>query len=161
MMNYFQVVEEIDTDDTQRQLAVRYRQSAAKHNTQANDSDRLEAALQNLLDVVEQCSHVLVEDMNEATQKLRFEICVNSRLFHIVVMCYSDASEAYEPPLSPRELEIARLITQGMPNKRIAYELGLQPSTVSTYTKRIYLKLNVNSRSEMVGKVLRDFAYFF
>lgn len=58
--------------------------------------------------------------------------------------------------LSPREQEIARLITEGLPNKTIAATLDISPWTVGTYIKRIFAKLSVNSRAEMVAKLLRD-----
>jgi two-component system, NarL family, nitrate/nitrite response regulator NarL len=57
--------------------------------------------------------------------------------------------------LSPRELQIAQLIAEGMPNKAIAAALKIKPDTVGTYMKRMYLKLNVNTRAEMVAKVIR------
>lgn len=160
MMKYYQFVEAMSADDSKGE-AVRYWQNTDKYNAQLEDGDILVAALKNLLEVLEESSMVLMDNMNGGRQKVGFEVCLKDQLFQISVVCYNDPTKVSALPLSPRELEIARLITKGMPNKRIAYELGLQPSTVSTYTKRIYLKLNVNSRSEMVGKVLRDFSYFF
>lgn len=58
--------------------------------------------------------------------------------------------------LSPRERQIAQLIAEGMPNKAIAAALKIKPDTVGTYMKRMYLKLNVNTRAEMVAKVIRE-----
>ena len=51
--------------------------------------------------------------------------------------------------LSAREMEIARLISRGLPNKTIARTLELSPSTVSSHLKRIFLKLGVRSRTEL------------
>ncbi len=56
--------------------------------------------------------------------------------------------------LSPREQEIARLISRGLPNKVIATVLEISLWTVSTHLKRIFLKLNVNSRAEMVANLI-------
>lgn len=56
--------------------------------------------------------------------------------------------------LSPREQEIARLIAKGLPNKVIATVLEISPWTVSTHLRRIFLKLNVNSRAEMVATLI-------
>jgi len=49
--------------------------------------------------------------------------------------------------LTPRELEILRLIAQGLSDKLIAAELGLAPSTVSNHASAILLKLDVENRS--------------
>jgi DNA-binding CsgD family transcriptional regulator len=56
--------------------------------------------------------------------------------------------------LSPREREIVRLITNGLPNKAIAAVLDISPWTVATHLRRIYDKLGVSSRAEMVARVL-------
>lgn len=58
--------------------------------------------------------------------------------------------------LSPREREIARLIAKGLPNKAIAAVLDISLWTVATYVRRLFAKLNVNSRAEMVAHVLDD-----
>lgn len=50
--------------------------------------------------------------------------------------------------LSVRELEILRLVTQGISNKDIAIRLGLSLRTVKGYLADIFLKLNVSSRTE-------------
>lgn len=52
--------------------------------------------------------------------------------------------------LTPREHEIATLITQGNSQKRIAELLGLSYSTVQSYTKGIYPKMGVHSKQELV-----------
>lgn len=57
--------------------------------------------------------------------------------------------------LSPRELAIASLIAQGLTNKNIAKMLNISPWTVATHIRRIFAKLGVNSRSEMVLRLFR------
>jgi DNA-binding CsgD family transcriptional regulator len=52
--------------------------------------------------------------------------------------------------LTGRELEIAVLVAQGCPNKNIAYRLQISEWTVSTYLRRIFAKLDVDSRAAMV-----------
>jgi len=52
--------------------------------------------------------------------------------------------------LSGRELEIAVLVAQGHANKNIAYRLQISEWTVATYLRRIFLKLDVESRAAMV-----------
>ena len=59
-----------------------------------------------------------------------------------------------EVHLSPREQEIVRLVAKGYPNKTIAGVLDISPWTVSTNLRRIFAKLAVNSRAEMVASAL-------
>lgn len=53
--------------------------------------------------------------------------------------------------LSPRELQIARLVADGATNRVIAGSLDISPWTVSTHVRRIFAKLDVCSRAEMVA----------
>jgi DNA-binding NarL/FixJ family response regulator len=52
--------------------------------------------------------------------------------------------------LTGRELEIAVLVAQGFATKNIAYRLQISEWTVSTYLRRIFAKLGVDSRAAMV-----------
>lgn len=61
-----------------------------------------------------------------------------------------DGNESLVDPLSEREIEVLSLIAEGMPNRRIAQQLVLAPSTVHWHTKNIYSKLNVHSRTQAV-----------
>lgn len=52
--------------------------------------------------------------------------------------------------LTGRELEIAVLVAHGCATKRIAFKLRISEWTVATYLRRIFAKLDVSSRAEMV-----------
>lgn len=52
--------------------------------------------------------------------------------------------------LTPRELDVLQLLTQGMTNREIAEALFLTPGTVRIYLSNIYLKLEVTSRTQAV-----------
>ena len=54
--------------------------------------------------------------------------------------------------LSPRELQIARLVADGATNRAIASSLDISLWTVSTHMRRIFAKLDVCSRAEMVAQ---------
>lgn len=56
--------------------------------------------------------------------------------------------------LSPRELEVLKLLSTGCPYKQIADEMGVTLGTVRSYIQRIYEKLHVHSRTEAVAKYL-------
>ncbi len=58
--------------------------------------------------------------------------------------------------LSPRETEIVRLVARGLPSKAIADVLDVSLWTVSTHLRRVFAKLQVNSRAEMVARALHD-----
>jgi DNA-binding NarL/FixJ family response regulator len=61
---------------------------------------------------------------------------------------------ADEPALlSPREHEIARLVSCGHVNKTIARVLEISVFTVDTYIRRLFAKLNVTTRAAMVAKL--------
>jgi DNA-binding NarL/FixJ family response regulator len=52
--------------------------------------------------------------------------------------------------LSPREMEVLRLLARGSSYKEIADSLGIGMGTVNTHIYRIYQKLHVQSRTEAV-----------
>jgi DNA-binding CsgD family transcriptional regulator len=58
--------------------------------------------------------------------------------------------------LSPREMEIARMVAKGHPNKAIAAVLEISSWTVSTHLRRMFAKLGVSSRAAMVARVLEQ-----
>jgi len=55
--------------------------------------------------------------------------------------------------LSPRELQIARLVAGGATNHAIARTLDISTWTVSTHLRRIFAKLGVCTRAEMVAQL--------
>ncbi|NIR32139.1 MAG: response regulator [Gammaproteobacteria bacterium] len=58
--------------------------------------------------------------------------------------------------LTPRELEIMVMISQGRANREIAEKLCLSPKTVSTYRSRILSKLEVTTNVELTILALRN-----
>src|SRR5947207_14077118 len=57
--------------------------------------------------------------------------------------------------LSPRECGIVRAVFDGASEKHTAERFGLSPHTVHTYLWRLYRKLHVQSRAELL---VRGFA---
>jgi LuxR family maltose regulon positive regulatory protein len=62
----------------------------------------------------------------------------------------SSARSELPAPLSPRECEILELIAEGSSNKGVARTLGLGPETVKTHLKNIFVKLEVERRTQAV-----------
>jgi two-component system nitrate/nitrite response regulator NarL len=58
--------------------------------------------------------------------------------------------------LSPRELEIVRMVAKGLPNKTIASVLQISAWTVSSHLRRVFGKLGVTSRTEMISRLLEE-----
>ena len=50
-------------------------------------------------------------------------------------------------PLTTRENQVLALLTQGMPNKSIARQLGISPKTVGNHIEHVYSKLGVSNRA--------------
>ena len=78
---------------------------------------------------------------------------VSVLLEHGHVRCVLVVSpQAPRQALSPRELQIARLVADGATNHAIARSLDISLWTVSTHMRRIFAKLGVCSRAEMVAR---------
>jgi DNA-binding NarL/FixJ family response regulator len=72
-----------------------------------------------------------------------------SRAFGRVMTRESTAREAGRN-LTPRELEIVRMIAQGLRNKAVAERLSISEGTVKIHLHNIYEKLGVDGRLELV-----------
>ena len=57
--------------------------------------------------------------------------------------------------LSKRELQVARKIIEGLPNKTIATQLFISERTVKFHCANIYKKLNISSRSALIACCFR------
>jgi NarL family two-component system response regulator LiaR len=57
--------------------------------------------------------------------------------------------------LTPRELEVLKLIAQGLANKEIAEELTISEKTVKNHINNIFSKLHINDRSQAMLYAIR------
>ncbi len=62
---------------------------------------------------------------------------------------------AANPTLTPREVQVLKLVAVGHRNKEIAALLGLSDETVPVHLKNIFSKLGVNERTAAVNVALR------
>jgi PAS domain S-box-containing protein len=66
---------------------------------------------------------------------------------------HADANAAPPPHLTPRQVEVLRLLEQGRSTQQIAAELHLSTETVRNHVRRLFRALGVNSRLEAVAAV--------
>jgi LuxR family maltose regulon positive regulatory protein len=57
-----------------------------------------------------------------------------------------------QSPLNARELEVLRLVADGLSNREIAQRLIMSPGTIKWYTSQIYSKLQVRGRTQALAR---------
>jgi NarL family two-component system response regulator LiaR len=62
---------------------------------------------------------------------------------------------AHDPKLTERELEVLKLMVEGLNNTQIAGKLMVSPSTIKSHVSNILSKLGVVTRTEAVTLALR------
>lgn len=68
------------------------------------------------------------------------------------------AAQRSSSPLTPRETEVAGLVTRGLSNRDIATKLVLSERTVESHIRNILTKLGLHSRTEIATWTLREHA---
>lgn len=117
--------------------------------------------LERLFELVEECPHPLASlrcshpyDGREGDSVNPFMVHLETDdAFYLIVKCEIGPGRT---TLSPREQEIVRLVSNGHPNKAIARQLAISQHTVNTHVRRIFDKLGVSSRAEMVAYALQS-----
>ncbi len=65
------------------------------------------------------------------------------------------ADRMLQPTVTPREIEVLRLMARGLRNKEIAAELGISEDTAHGHVKSILAKFSVHDRTEAVAVGIR------
>ena len=63
-----------------------------------------------------------------------------------------EKDDLQEANLSKRELEVLKLLSEGLANKEISDRLNISVDTVRVHNRNIYDKLHVNSRTQAAMK---------
>lgn len=66
----------------------------------------------------------------------------------------SSISVSYNTICTPREKQVINLLIRGKTAKEIAFELNLSKRTIEHYIENIKLKMNVDTKSQLIEKVL-------
>lgn len=65
------------------------------------------------------------------------------------------ADRMIRPTLTPRELDVLRLVSRGRTNKEMAAAMFVSEETIKTHMKGLFQKLGVHDRAEAVGIALQ------
>jgi DNA-binding NarL/FixJ family response regulator len=58
--------------------------------------------------------------------------------------------------LTPREMDVLRLLAQGLPNRKIAVQLSINERTVKYHVSAILAKLEAANRTEAVMRAIEQ-----
>jgi DNA-binding NarL/FixJ family response regulator len=95
------------------------------------------------------------EFLNAIDDVLKGEFAMDKQVIPFLIQLVHQVRQlTQESRLSPREEEILACLFQGMPDKEIAGALGIGTATVHTHMHRLFEKLGVHSRREIVAKYL-------
>lgn len=106
-----------------------------KSNAPETLPQAIQAVLEGRLFLCEETSRVALEDYKEVL---------------------TNAEAACRPALSARELQVLRLIAEGLRTKEIAERLGVGVKTAETYRQRLIQKVGCNGTAELVRYAIRE-----
>lgn len=69
--------------------------------------------------------------------------------------CERKRSPSGWPSLTPTELDIVRLVSEGLTNKDVGAKLFISPRTVQTHLTHVYTKLGISSRVQLAQEAAR------
>jgi DNA-binding NarL/FixJ family response regulator len=79
-----------------------------------------------------------------------------SPLLKIKIDEKNNANESLEESLTKREIEVLKLISEGLFNKEIAYNLAISEKTVKNHVSNIFKKINVSDRTQAAVYAIKN-----
>ncbi|NTU78387.1 MAG: hypothetical protein HGA45_03130 [Chloroflexales bacterium] len=136
---------------------------ALVHHAQRNRPQAL-AALRHALSLAEPEGYIRIfvdegPPMVELLERMKDEGGRMKEYIHTLLAAFDNDKESHPSsviphplvePLSERELEVLRMVAQGLSNRAISARLCLAVSTVKGHNQRIFDKLQVQSRTEAI-----------
>ncbi|MEI2737736.1 MAG: response regulator transcription factor [Chitinophagaceae bacterium] len=102
-------------------------------------------------------SGYIVKPFNERTLLASLEIAISNHAAEknhdLPKLSSEKLNKHLLNPFSDREFELAQLLYDGITNTQIAEKLYISVNTVKTHLKNIYLKLDANSRLQVIQKL--------
>jgi len=93
--------------------------------------------------------------LNAIDDVLKGEFALDKQVIPFLIQLVHQVRQlTQESRLTMREEEILACLFQGMPDKEIASTLGIGTATVHTHMHRLFEKLGVHSRRDIVAKYL-------
>ena len=87
----------------------------------------------------------------ETGEHLNREVALRLALGEAAPIDTADAGHPAAGPLAKRELEVARLVAEGLGNRQIGVRLFISEATVASHIRHIMDKLGVNSRAQIAA----------
>lgn len=102
-------------------------------------------------------SGYIVKPFNEKTLLASLEIAISNHATKtnskMPTLTIDKINRHLLSPLSEREFEILQLVYEGITNNQVAERIYLSVNTVKTHLKNIYLKLDANTRLQVIQKL--------
>jgi DNA-binding CsgD family transcriptional regulator len=96
------------------------------------------------------CRSFRVDGNDPDQQLIRIALLLERHCSSVNVL--GDTLEQFE--LTPRELETVTLLVEGLTSKEIAERMKISPNTVKAFLRIVMVKMDVSTRSGIVGKVV-------
>jgi DNA-binding NarL/FixJ family response regulator len=150
------VMEPLDGIETTREVRARYEDVEVVALTSFGDDERVHAALEA------GASGFLLKDADadEVASAVRAahrgELQLEPAVARSLLATLRAGAEESKVELTPRELEIVRLMAAGKANKEIAGELAISERTARTHVSHILAKLGLSSRTQAALWAVRE-----
>jgi DNA-binding NarL/FixJ family response regulator len=140
-----------------RWLRVSYPKVASVLLTESDEHELVVNALRSGARGIFLCTHTPFAMLCKCIQCVsRGEVWINSQQMKYVLDALSEVptlrvvNSNGRPLLTPREEQVVALVADGLTNRGVAEELGLSEHTIKKYLLRIFDKVGISSRVELV-----------